>query len=492
MKRRWQLGLAALGAAGVTARLWTLPQVPDVDDSFLFVKGVERFSIAETRPHWPGYPVYIWVGKMANAVVGDPVLGLHLLSGLASVLLAWPLAFLTRMWARSLGASEERAVWAGWAAAALWLASPMSWVTGSQIVSDPLGLQFGLVMLALCVRGRVVDSAAAWCGAAIVAGLMVGVRLVNLTMLGPLVWVSWTRRHERWFRMPAPAALLGALLAGVLPWLGWTLWREPAAFVSQGEFHLTGHFTRWGHSLATDVEGWSRPGRALKTLVIYGLGAGMPSMGMLHVVVGLAWMSSLTIAVRRRPWQSRVAHLVALWAVPHLAYVFVAHDVAYPRYMFSAVALLCLVAGLAALSRGITSAVVLILSVVSMVVVSEPLAMRQRQQWPVEYRVARFIADRPRAALAVVDAPDLPFYVGAVAPEVEWVITPPEQIARWLARWKEENRPVFATATPPDPTGWRPVAHFCRDPLINPRQGHDLWLFAPASTIAAPQFDACD
>ena len=105
----WTAVVLAVVAAGLAVRLPTMPLTPDVEDSYLFVRAVLRYSLAQTRPHWPGYPVYIWVGKLVTAVVGDPVLGLHVLSAVSSALTAWPLALVTRTWALSLGAPARTA-----------------------------------------------------------------------------------------------------------------------------------------------------------------------------------------------------------------------------------------------------------------------------------------------------------------------------------------------------------------------------------------------
>ena len=44
----------------------------------------------------------------------------------------------------------------------------------------------------------------------------------------------------------------------------------------------------------------------------------------------------------------------------------------------------------------------------------------------------------------------------------------PASIPRWRGEWEAQGLSVFATAVPPDePSGWVPVAHFCRDPLID-------------------------
>jgi hypothetical protein len=53
----WPAAVAFLVVAGLVARLATLPQSPDEVDSVLFLRGVSQFSIRDSRPHWPGYPV---------------------------------------------------------------------------------------------------------------------------------------------------------------------------------------------------------------------------------------------------------------------------------------------------------------------------------------------------------------------------------------------------------------------------------------------------
>src|SRR5260221_12952382 len=111
---RWTIAFPVTVVLAFLARVATLPPVPDVPDSFLFVAGIHGFSVERMRPHWPGYPVYIWTGKLVTALVGDPVLALHLVSAAACALTAWPLAFVARAWALSQAATESVAETAGW------------------------------------------------------------------------------------------------------------------------------------------------------------------------------------------------------------------------------------------------------------------------------------------------------------------------------------------------------------------------------------------
>jgi hypothetical protein len=482
----WAAGLFLLISVGIAARLVTLPRIPDVDDSFAFIRGVIRYSIRETRPHWTGYPVYMWVGKLVDAIVGDPTFALHLVSAIASALTAWPLAAITRAWAQSLGSTPRLARRAGWAAAALWLVTPMSWVTGSQIVSDPLGLLVGATFVACAVAGERTGDHTFWVGAAVLAGLDCGIRIVNLTMFGPLIWKAWQARRERWWRARLPVGLALGLAAGALPWIGWIAVREPSAFVERGQSHISGHFRAWGNSILTDDARVSRPWRAARTVAFYGLGAGGPDRGRARVAAGVGWLVALALALMQRPFRGYVSKIVLLWSVPHLVYVFLAHDVGYPRYVLSAVALLSVLGGLPASRPDGRALAAVVFACVFTGAVSGPLAALQRDQPASEYQVTRFLSGQARAAVFITDAPDLPLYLADMAPDVKWVAGPASQVPEFRARWEQEGRQVFATAPPPqDPSGWVPVAHFCRDPAIDPRLGHDLWVFSPgAATVA--------
>jgi hypothetical protein len=488
------LGVTALILAAVAARLATRSGAPDNDDAIFFIRGVQRFSVAQLRPHWPGYPVYVAAGKLVASVVGAPASALQILSAAAVAMVAWPLASIVRAWAASLANESRRAGAAGLAAAALWLVLPISWVTGTQIVSDPLGLLCGLGILALGIRSERTGRAWPWLAAAVLGGLLPGIRLVNVSMLGPLVWKAWSARGERWWGVRAPTLLAGAVVAGALPWLVGLALNDPLGYLQAGRTHLWGHFTRFGESAVTDRHLFRRPWVALWTLAVYGLGAGPPSLGWARVAASVAWIAMVIGFLTPRPWRSGVGRLVALWAVPHLVHIFLAHDVEYPRYMLAPAALLAIAAGLAVARATPAALVGLAVAIVCVAPASARIAVLQARQPPVEYQAARYLARQPRPLVVLPGGVTemLAIYLADFGEGLVLVKVDPERIADLRRAEAAAGHRLYSTEVPADePSAWVPVAHFCQDPMIEPLAAHELWLFRAAPTGEDTRLPEC-
>jgi hypothetical protein len=412
------------------------------------------------------------------------VLGLQVVSAVAGAVIAWPAAWIVFRWAMSLGISPDRSARAGWVAALLWLVVPVSWVTGSQIVSDSLGLLLGVAILALCVMGERSDSHRAWIAAAVLGGLIPGVRLVNVTMLGPLLWKCWSGRRERWGGVPVGVVLGAAFLAGAIPWIAGLALTDAAGYIQAGRSHLMGHFTNFGESVWTDRRPVQRLWTALHTMVVYGLGAGGPGLGWTRVLAGLAWTGTLAAAATLRPWRGGVFRLVAWWAVPNLLYVFLGHDVAYPRYMLTAALLATMWAALGAAHSKPATQVALASTVLSVAAVTVPVAIHQGRQPPVEYQAALYLAREAPGSIVLMTRPDilLAMYLSEFEDSITPVVMPSWTISNWRLNGGGKGRRAYLTAIPPeDSAAWVPVAHFCRDPMIEPLIAAELWLFTTGS-----------
>jgi len=186
----WRSPLALVGLAAVAAaRLLTLPASIWEYDEVLFVRGVVSFEPLAHRPHPPGYPLLVGLGKAAAAIVGDPFRGLVALSVLASLI--GYLALVDTFTRLAPGDRESPgARWTGVAGAALCALSPPMLVYGPLALSEAPALAF--VALALAAGARLVERpspmTAAACGA--FGAAAVGCRPQLVIAVAPMLAVA--------------------------------------------------------------------------------------------------------------------------------------------------------------------------------------------------------------------------------------------------------------------------------------------------------------
>jgi hypothetical protein len=213
-----------------------MPTGVDSLDAVFFVRGLTRYSVLEARPHWPGYPVYMAVGRLVALAGAGAEDSLRMLSVLASSLSVWPLMAVVQQWRRAAGGAPLAANRAAILAGLLWVLSPLSWLVGTQIGSEPLGLLVALTVLWLSSRSVAGSSPGSLPLAGGLAGLLLGIRLPYGSLLLPLF--EAVRR-----RLASPdgpltrRALVWCAAAAALPvaaWLGWQISMDGGAFLCHG------------------------------------------------------------------------------------------------------------------------------------------------------------------------------------------------------------------------------------------------------------------
>ncbi|HET7747322.1 MAG TPA: hypothetical protein VFM29_08470, partial [Vicinamibacteria bacterium] len=206
---------AALLAALAGARLATAPDGFSHPDGYSFALAVERYSLAESRPFWPGYPVLILLARVVERWTGDALIALHALSALAGAFSAVPIAVIACRLAIRVGASPMAA---GGLAAALWTMSPVAWAIGSQPYSDPTALFFVLSATAVALSTRTPGGAFT---TGLLAGMAIGCRPTYAELL-PMIAAA----HPAWAleaderRRSLRASLLG-FASVCMAWLAW-------------------------------------------------------------------------------------------------------------------------------------------------------------------------------------------------------------------------------------------------------------------------------
>lgn len=230
------------------ARALTLPRSLWEMDEVLFARAVERFDPLSHRPHPPGYPLLVGLGKLFALVFKDPFVSLVALSFVSSLVSYAALVAAFRRIAGDEDGNRERVAVVG---TLLFHLSAGMLVQAPLPMSDPPSLMF----LSLALWGAVLLSQQGSATAALVLGAAasaaIGCRPQNavavLPMLAVALWQApgWRRRGE-------------ALAAFTLVSLPWFL---PLVLATGGPGGFLDYQLRQAQYVATHDATASRAGR---------------------------------------------------------------------------------------------------------------------------------------------------------------------------------------------------------------------------------------
>jgi dolichyl-phosphate-mannose-protein mannosyltransferase len=195
-RRRPSPAVLAGFAAVVLVRVLTLPRSLWEMDEVLFARAVEHFDPLSHRPHPPGYPLLVGLGKAFNLVFHDPFVSLVALSFVSSLV---GYVALVAAFRRIAGEGSERVAVAG---ALLFHLSPAMLVQAPLPMSDPPALMFiSLALWAAAVlmqEGSVLSAIGLGAAASAAIGCRPQLALAVLPMLAVALWQApgWRRRAE--------------------------------------------------------------------------------------------------------------------------------------------------------------------------------------------------------------------------------------------------------------------------------------------------------
>ncbi|WP_331119254.1 glycosyltransferase family 39 protein [Archangium sp.] len=348
--------LSLLVGTGVVARVLALPRLlPDLD-AVNFARSLNGFDLAAQAPHFPGYPVYVALARLASAAGAPEVLALTLPGLVLGALAIGVLGLVLRPYLGATGALVG---------AALLALLPLPVLFGAIPGSDGTGL--ALLVLAACAVLGASDSAPR---AAVLAGALVGVALgARPSFLPALLGLALVVPRGR--RL---AALVGSGL-GVAAWfLPLVVLTGPAELVRIGSGFLRGHAGEWGGTVAVRPElGWRLEHFGFDILAA-GFGLPWPGLGneVLPVQAGrlllaLGLGATLVVLVRSAlrgalsTGERRVALLALALGVPYGAWMFLGQNLLKARHALPVVLALALLmaVGMAVLSRAWSSHAIL-------------------------------------------------------------------------------------------------------------------------------------
>lgn len=437
---RFFLAIAALAFLG--AHVWFFPRSLGDIDTINFALGVEHFDVRQHRPHPPGYPVFVAMGKASTAALEALAPSWDRTERAAVGLATWGVAagsigvwIFTRFWLM-LGWTPM----AAWAAAALALASPLFWFTAARPLTDVVALVAAVAVQCGLLRawrgvGADASSARIVVAGAAAAGLLIGLRTQTMWLTGPLLLVVVARDvHAGAWR--EAGRLLGAALAGVLVWAIPLVWTSGGLDAYLGALFIQGADDfRAVPMLATTPDAVLLGERLVSTFVAPWRVEWLGETVTLLAAVG-------AIATARRNGRALAIVLVAF--VPYLIFHLLFQDVDTVRY---ALPIVVPVAGLAVHALSLLPQravpVLRILLVCAALVVAFP-------------GLRRYHSDVPPTFLAFKEAAE-----AAAGAEVEPLVVTHDGMRR-VADWFRPEWPSLPAQRPNERVWLRLVDHFRR------------------------------
>jgi len=481
------LALLLLSLSMLWLRMATVPRVIEHPDGENFVSGVVEYSVKVQHPHFPGYPVFIWLGKLVRTATHDPARALHLLSILASTLLLWPTALVARAFRRAVGGRAADALASGLLAAGVLALTPLFLTLGSEIFADPTALCLAVGMLWCCAlaleRGE--QGGAFLVAAGALAGLTPGARLTYLGLLLPFgcALLLTPARGRRLVGVPVRLAAALAFLLVVLVWVTWQFAQDGWGLIEAARLHLAGHFERWGGSIVDDPEPLRRPQRLFHTLVVSGLGAWgrgfvVPRLLIVSTLLPLVLSGATRLLRSRERWP---LWLVLAWILPYSVGFLLGHNPEEPRHVLPYLPALAILAGLGLPARRGPALALGLTLLVGLGAVSVPVAYGERETPRLPYRVTRWLEQRPASERPVLLLhSDQHAAILAARQQLNTdgyrLVGADEQLAEARSLHAEGRSAYALEPTAEAPDEWVPVARLCRGVILDTAEPAELWL----------------
>lgn len=486
--------LAALALIFALAHIPFLANSLEDIDSVNFALGVRDFNVAEHRPHPPGYPVYIAMGKVMTAAAGLVMSGapaaavearalaaLSLLAGVIAIVCLYG-AFSSLTSRAPGGPSPWRAINVeALAATAVTASCPLFWYLAARPMSDLPGLAFALAAQACLLLAwwrqapgpdgdrRLAPAMMAASGRMIVIGsllaaLSIGMRSQTVWFTLPLLVVVLVDRIGR--------GVAGAMIGGGIMFVaGGLAWGIPLLAVSGGLGpYLAALGTQAGEDFAGGEMLYTNPSpRAAAFALMRTFLDPWDSMALGTIVMVLAAAGVVHLLLRDRRTLVAVLAMSAPYLVFHLAF----QDTSFVRYalpIVPAVAFLAMRGAALANQKAVATAAAVI-AIGSMMVASPVLAAYGAEPSPTVRVLAAMAAEPPSNPPAVL------------------------AMHQTFKRPLEAEVVPFATVLPSPPRlEWLELAKFWRDGrtepvwfLADPARS-DLTLIDPASLATSTEF----
>lgn len=340
MKEKWNLDKAAVALAVFVFLLYisTLSASLDDEDSVHFALGLTDFNVSKYQPHPPGFPVYMALGMIFNAVFGNGLLSLTFMSALFGALSVYVFYLLAKeMFGRQIA----------FCSSVLMSLTPLFWMSGVKAMSDMTGAFFVLLSMFFIYKYNKYGKRRAFYAGSLLAGIAAGVRIHSVFILFPLLaYSAYMHRKDFHTNIRGAALLTIAILSWFIPLILATGAQE--------------YFTVAGNQLVFRVDrpdisaigSDMVPGDLTKRFIgfpyffmLEGYGVNLAGLGVLSMILLFFMVVCISILIKRIKNKLKDKRLLffLIGYAPYLIIIFIMLPPFNPRYLLMLVPLLSLV-----------------------------------------------------------------------------------------------------------------------------------------------------
>ncbi|OHB88554.1 MAG: hypothetical protein A3D13_02610 [Planctomycetes bacterium RIFCSPHIGHO2_02_FULL_40_12] len=337
--------LAALMAICMTSRLLFMGEYLEGWDSVDFALGLHDYDIAYYQPHFPGYPVYMFLCRLVHLFTDNDILALTVPGAILGSAVLMPLFYLAkRMF------SEEVA----WITALIYIVNPLCWLQSEKALSDAVGLFFVILSAQLLFYACASGSYALryLISGSVLLGICLGVRLSYFPFIILWLYVLRTLSKSDRGKMTIRYGVFG-FVAGI------SIWLIPLAYytgltqlIINGVSFVFGHFGDWGGSVVTSQNMPSRFLDFMWCVFCNGLGFWCYDTSIFRVLPSIIMGLGIIFYLRHTGFDYKTRY-ITFYMAPYFLWVFFGQNLEKPRHVLPLipVIIICISAGLARLNN---------------------------------------------------------------------------------------------------------------------------------------------
>lgn len=343
LQRNTIIILAALIVICMVSRILFIGHYLEGWDSIDFALGLHDYDIAYYQPHFPGYPVYMFLCWLVHLFTDNDTVALIIPGAVLGSAVLAPLFYLAkRMF------SEKIALLTSF----IYIVNPLCWLQSEKALSDAVGLFFVILSSQLLFYASTSRTYALryLISGSVILGICLGVRLSYFPFFILWLYVLYALSKSNGRKRAIGYGVFG-FVAGISIWLiPLACYTGFKSLMVNGFSFAFGHFSDWGGSVVTSQNIVSRFSDFIWCVFCNGLGFWCYDTSLFRVLPSIIMVIGILLFLRHTKFDSKT-RFITFYMAPYFLWVFFGQNLEKPRHVLPLIPLIIIIvsAGLARL-----------------------------------------------------------------------------------------------------------------------------------------------